>query len=467
MRSKAFLIVFSALQSFSLSAQQVVIKGFAPTYKGSVITAYSYQDLITYTPVKVGSDRVTDSGRFAIIIPTIKQSQYLYLNINNQNGSIYITPGNTYHVIFPPPDSTHYQNPYVTHSTDLTFLISDSDNINGLIIDFNDQFDDFWQKHYLSFIKKQSTPVLDSFYVAMQHRYAKIQNPYFDGYVRYSIAELEVNTLEGPKTLGNKYLKGKPILYHNYEYMKFFNDYFNDYLEELSLGKQGTDVTRFIEGNDYEDLKEVLKINPLLKANDSLCELVLLKGLYEMYYKGDYQNNIKAMLNNIAVLTKINEDKIMAADILSSFSTVAKGASAPSFTLKDGQGQMGSSLDFRGRYLYLCFFKSNSETCLSELSVMAALYKKYGKKMYFVCVSEDDTYSDMTKFLEENKTFNWPFFYDEGGKILHAYDAKALPEFFLINAQGYFYQSPADGPSHGIEITFDRILPSKQKQPNQ
>lgn len=451
-----------------MSAQPVIIQGKAPTYKGSEIAAYSYKDLITYTPVKLGSDRVSDSGSFYIKLDNITQSQYMYLNIGNQNGSIYVAPGHTYHVIFPPLDTTHYQNPYTSHSTDLTFLINDTDNINNLIIDFNDHFDAFWAKNYLYIIKKQGTPFIDSFYVHMKDYYSTVHNPYFDGYMRYTIAELEVNTLEGAKTLGNKYLKNKPILYHNYEYMKFFNDYFNDYLEQLALGKHGPQVTGFIQQNDYANLMEVLKINPLLAGSDSLCELVLLKGLYELYYTGNYnQNNIKTLLENIKNLSKINEDRVIAADMLGSFSNLIKGAPSPDFTLKDAKGDMSSSLDFRGRYVYLCFFKSTSEACLSELTVMAALYKKYGKKMYFVCISEDKTYDDMKKFVEQNKTFDWPFLYDEGGKVLEKYNAKALPEFFLINQQGYFYMSPADGPSHGIELTFDRILPTKRKQTNE
>lgn len=457
-----FLGLFAALYS---SAQTVVIKGQALYYKGEEIAAYSYKDLITYTPVKIGSCQVNDSGLFSITLPGIKTSQYLYLNINNLNGSVYISPGHTYHVIFPPPDTTHYQNPYTTHSIELSFLIKDSDNINNLIIDFNNQFDDFWEHCYLFFLKKEAPPHLDSFYVAMQHRYDSIHNPYFKGYIQYTVAEIGINILEGPKTLGNKYLLNKPILYHNYEYMNFFNDYFNNYVEQYALTKEGKDINGYVNNGDYKGIKDVLKINPLLASNDSLCELVLLKGLYEMYYSGTYKKgNIKIVLHQIATQSHIEEDRIIASDILQSFSKVVSGAESPDFALADTNGVVHSILDFRGRYLYLCFFKSSSEASQSELMVITSLYKKYGKKIYFVCISEDPKLSDLKDFLRQNKAFTWPFLYDDNGKILQKYNVKSLPEFFMIDPKGRFYLSPADSPSHGIELTFNKLLERKKSR---
>lgn len=449
-------------------AQPVVIKGLAPSYEGKEISTYSYKDLITYTPVKIGSSQVNDSGRFSITIDGIKTTEYLYLSIGNEEGSIYVSPGSTYHVIFPAPDTTHYQNPFTTHVIDLTFIVRDSDNINNLIIDFNQQFDTMWNRCYIFFLQKRGPSHLDSFYVAMQHRFANVNNDYFKNYMRYNIAEIGINILEGPKVLGEKYMHGKPVLYHSYEYMKFFNDYFNDYVEQFSLTTKGEDINRYLQSADYSSMKEILKINPLLKANDSLCELVLLKGLYEMYYSGTYKKEeVKQMIGLVASNSKISESKIIANDMLNSFSTVIKGNNSPDFALKDTKGNISSILDYRGKYLYLCFFKSKSDQCLKELDVLSSLNKKYGKKVSFVCLSEDDKPTDLQAFLDQNKLFTWTFLYDEGGKVLDKYDVKSLPEFFLINPQGKFYLSPADSPSHGIELIFDKLFAEKKKNNNQ
>ncbi len=446
-------------------AQNVLIQGHADTWKGKIITAYTYQDLITNTPVLVGTGKVNDTGYFSLSIPNVKGNQYMYLNIENYNGSIYVSPGNSYHIIFPPPDSTNYQNPFVTHPIDLIFLNTDADNINSMVIDFNEQWDLFWRKYYTYFVRKEATAVLDSFRLTMVQRYSDVKNPYFIGYINYTIAEIEINILVGQKTLSNKFLKNKPILYHNYEYMKFFNDYFKDYLEQFAIErtKEGDEVNKFISNNDYPNLMEVLKINPLLRNSDSLCELVLLKGLYELYYSGDYnKDNIKTILHNLSLLTKIDEDKIIAQDMLNSFTEVASGGAAPEFTLKDMQGDLTSLIDFRGKYVYLCFFKSSIADCVSEMDVMSALRRQYGKKITFVCVSEDDDMADLQHFMDENKIYTWTFLYDKDKSVSKLYDVKTLPEFFLINPKGHFFRSPADAPSHGIQDTFDQIVARKK-----
>src|SRR3984957_3281276 len=273
------IFFFSFLSSFAFT-QAVVIEGTANTYKGKTISAYSYQDLITNTPVVVASDKVSDSGRFTLRLPNVTTTQYLYLNIENFNGSIYVSPGMSYNVIFPPPDSLHYQNPFVSHPVDLVFLNSKASDVNSMVIDFNEQWDLFWRKYYTYFVRKEAPAVLDSFRITMEQRYTDVKDQYFHGYLDYTIAEIEINILVGQKTLGKKYLKNKPVLYHNYEYMKFFNDYFKDYLSQFAMERasQDDEVNRFIKANDYPNLMEVLKINPVLRSNDSLCELVLLKG---------------------------------------------------------------------------------------------------------------------------------------------------------------------------------------------
>lgn len=441
-----------------LMAQSITIEGYAPYHKGKTVYLSTYKDFITYTPLQLASAEVNDSGKFQFQLDSLKQCTYVYLAIDNYKGDLYIAPGHIYQVEFPAPDSTYYQNPYIEHSINLVFYIRDTTGINNLIMDFNTQFDGFWEKNYQNFVKRQAAHCLDSFYNAMLIRYKNINNPDFRGYMIYSIAEMENNILEGQKTLGEKYIKGKPILYNNYQYMQFFNDYFKDYMKDFTFTMEGGDINKFIAKADYPDLVQVMQINHLLR-NDSLCELVILKGLYEFYYSGEYdKGNIKLLLKVIAGSTKIAEDKIIAQDMLASFSGIVKGGVAPDFALKDSKGDVNSILDFRGKYLYLGFFKTTSTASVSQLEVIPALYKQFRKKINFVFISEDDNYNDLVNFLNANKSFNCStFLWDEKHRVMQKYDAKILPEYFLITPEGKFFRSPADDPSHGIEATFEDI----------
>lgn len=462
---RIYIAACIALLPVWMMSQSATIEGYAPHYKGKTVNVSTYKDFITFTPLQIASAQVNDSGKFTFHLDSLKHCTYLYLSIDNYKGDLYAVPGNLYQVEFPAPDSDHYQNPFVEHSVNLVFYITDTMEVNNLIMDFNTQFDIFWAKNYQYFVKMRAAHCVDSFYTAMLLRYKNINNPDFTGYMTYTIAEISNNILEGEKTLGEKYIKGKPILYNNYEYMQFFNDYFKDYMKNFTFTMEGGDINKFIEKSDYPDLMEVLKINHLLR-NDSLCELVLLKGLYEFYYSGDYdKENIKILLRIIKGATKIEEDRIIADDMLASFSGIIKGGDAPDFALKDSKGEVNSILDFRGKYVYLSFFKTTSSASISQMEVLPALYKRFGKKINFVFISEDDNYNDLIKFLGANKNFNWTFLWDEKHRVMQEYDAKSLPEYYLVNPQGKFFRSPADDPSHGIETTFEDITkPVKEKK---
>ena len=449
---------------FQLQAQSATIEGYAPDYKGKTVYLSAYKDFITYTPVQINSTSISDSGKFKFNVDGLKSCTFIYLSIDNLKGDLYIVPNNYYRVVFPAPDTDHYLNPYVQHKVDLDLFIDDSNEVNNLIMDFNAQFDKFWARNYVHFLKKQAPKYVDSFYAAMLARYRSRTNPEFNGYMTYTLAEIGNNILEGEKTLGEKYLKGKPILYGKNEYMEFFNDYFKGYMRNFMYTREGVDIVKYINNPDYNGLMDVLKINRLLR-NDSLCELVLLKGLYEFYYSGGFdQENIKILLRTIANSSKIDEDKIIANDMLASFSGVVKGGNAPDFAMKDSKGIVNSIIDYRGKFLYLAFFKTTSSASVSQMEVLPALYKQYGKKINFVFISEDENYTDLTDFLKTNKNFTWTFLWDEKHKVMTQYDVKTFPEYFLVSPTGKFFRSPADDPSHGIENTFSDITkPVKQK----
>ncbi|HEY1037877.1 MAG TPA: hypothetical protein VGF30_00650, partial [Bacteroidia bacterium] len=141
------LLCFLFLSSVShYKAQTSYVVGKAPSYKGKEISLHTYSDLITYTTVKESFDTVDASGKFELST-TIKNPQATIVRIENQVAKLYMLTLFKYGVVFPSPDSLEYQNPNTDHSTDL-IIIGDSTELNARIIDFNEQFDIFWEKNY-------------------------------------------------------------------------------------------------------------------------------------------------------------------------------------------------------------------------------------------------------------------------------------------------------------------------------
>ncbi|MEO6884645.1 MAG: TlpA disulfide reductase family protein [Bacteroidia bacterium] len=445
--------------------ENVTITGFAKNYIGQKIGAYSFSDMITYTERELAVTTVNDSGFFELNLYT-PNTKYIYLRIGHVKADMYVDPNQSYQSIFPARDSVRFVNPNVEQEVDLTLFLKDKDTteINSLIIDFNKDFDVFWQNNYQYFVKKVSHVPLENFKSEMQKKYASVQNNYFHAYIDYTFASLEENTFQSQKKLTCEYIYNRPVHNESYEYMTFFNHYFTKYLQVFSSTQKGTQVYAEInDSNSYSGLMEVMKRDTLLK-NDSLCELVLLKGLSELYYiHGFKAANIISILEYVKENSAIEIDKKIAENILNSFSKLQKGAAAPNFSLPDKEDIVMHLSDFKGKYIYLSFIETSSAASLQEMSVMEDLNKKYGKKIKFITVFTDKNVLSMKKYLAANPKYNWTSLYNgKEEKLLDKYDVLMLPMFFLISPSGNFVESPADSPSGGIESILYKITKEKK-----
>lgn len=451
--------------SLSAVAQTSVIDGRAPAYKGQEVALYSFSDLITYTQTKEAFDTVDQKGVFELKTK-VEHPQAFRVKIGNQSGKIYMLENYKYGIIFPELlDSSNYQNPNAEQSIDL-IINSDSTELNARIIDFNVQFEKFWVKNYKYFVAKKIQTRLDSFELKMEKRYADVNSTYLKTYIRYTFALMNDNIGRHRNYIAYKYVLNKPIAYDHYEYMEFFNQYFKSYLQQLSVGKFGNDILDNInEQPDYVLLNETLKKDLLLSSSDSLRELVLLKGLYELYYTpGFKKENIIVLVDQAKAKTK-NKDHIKIADnILRLFRNLQNGVVAPDFRLKDAKGNEHSLSEFNDRYIYLDFFSPNSLQSMQEMKKLEEIKNKYNGKVIFISICMDGTEEEFKEFVKKNPKYNWLLLYGAAERsVLDAYMVKAPALYYLINREGFLVQSPASAPSEGIELKFKEMFKVKHR----
>jgi len=384
---------------------------------------------------------------------------------------LYVEPGRTYEVDFPRKDSTRLLNANVDQDGDLnihpitgkTKGSIDTTELNWLIIDYNLRYEDFWKKNYQSFLIKRMRAPLDSFRRAMNAHYAPIRNPYFKTFMDYNIASTQVSTLESQNFISRDYLQHRKIEYRNYEYMTFFNQFFDKYFYEFALKPTGASVFDAInQKGDEGELMSALKTAPYL-GNDTIRELLLLKGLYENYNNKEFnRHRMVQILDEVSKKSKIPEHRLIARNIIARFTVLKRGTDAPAFTLPDKSGKMVSLSDYKGKYVYLCFGKSNSPSCISDLLVLEEVNKKY-PLIQVVSIMTDDNPEEMKKLLKQNPKFRWTFL--EGGsqeELKHKYSIYSEPYYFLIGPTGKLLLSPAPGPYDGLEEIFYDITKKKE-----
>jgi peroxiredoxin len=458
-----YLTLLFLLLALIAPAQNITIKGAAEGYKGKEISASIYDDLITYRPVKQAATTIGSDGTFELKVNT-PAVQRMFLSIENKKAHLYASPGSSYEVVFPVPDTAEYHNPNVEELVNLNWKFRDTLDLNALIIHYNMFFEYFYSNHYEYFVTGKAFVVLDSFRVQAKDRYKNVKNEYFQSYIEYNIASLRASFSRNEKSV-LKDISKRAVLERNYEYMDLFNYAFKDHFQKLLLSPRAQKLAAAInELNSYTALNEVLAKDEML-ANDTLRELVMLKGLRDAYNTGDFRKeNIQDILGQIAVNSKISEHRKIASNISHMFTSLDLGSIAPEFELPDKTGKLVSLSGFKDKYIYISFFTSECTVCQQELKAIPDLKKQFGDKVVFISISLDENIDAMKSFLEKNPKYNWYFLYaGNDPKIREDYGIKTSPVFFLVNTFGKLERYPAASPSQGIEDVLKQIFKKKEK----
>lgn len=463
-------IIFILLISFHLLsvAQKVTIRGSAPSYEYNEISVWVTSDYISNIQHQLTYSVVDSLGNFLLELDT-KEIQQVTLKIDKKIASMFIEPDANYEVVFFRPDSTTYQNPNIEQDVKLSIKLKSKTEINALTMDYDKRFDDFLSFYYPSFVKRSPEKAIDSFKLAIHNYYAAVKNNYLTTYVTYSIATMEEKIKKSEKKLFSTYLERRPIQYTNPEYMNFFNAFYKQKLQRLALSKIGDAI--YFQINDrgsYEGILHVLQRDPFLQ-NDTIAELVLLKGMKESYYDGTFKkSSIVPILQQIKAESKIVIHQQIAGNILNSFSKLKPGATAPHFTLPDKNGVTASLDELRAKkYVYVTFFSSSCTECMQQMKVLPSLKKTYGERINFVSISIDKSPEELRDFCAKNPKYDWFFLFDNTRGILKEdYEIQTLPSYFLINPEGKFVQVPAESPNEDIDRAFYDIVKPKAKLHN-
>lgn len=460
MRAAIFYILFSFSHFLSFGGQSL-IQGNAPDYKGKFARLYVYDDYITYTEKELTSTRVGLDGKFELWF-TVSETQYAFIRIDNELVDIYIEKDKKYKMDFPPPTQNKgAANPLSERNyRKLRMLEKDSTSLNLAVLKFNKLYDDFLLNNKELLVrrgmndKKLLHDRLATFRDEVGEEFSFSQNEYLRAHILYSIAQLEMTTMTGDDKLFKDYLE-KPFLEKNYEYMRFFHQYFEKHLEMFRLTEKGRGFADAV--NKFSGLD---KINDVLNGNEKLRnkilrEAVLIDGIIQLYNNPDFKKDkLVKVLEALALEASTPYLKTAAANAKNLLTRNQPGTDAPDFSIRSHNNQLTSLKDFEGKYIYLHFTDINCQPCNAETKTVGDLHKKYGDKVQFVSVTINNDFEEVRDYIKRNG-YTWTFLIaGDNHKALEDYNVKSVPEYFLISKGGKFIQSPALRPDRGIDRTF-------------
>lgn len=460
-----FILIF-ILSAFICKSQNITIKGKAhASHIGKEIVLNDFTDYITYNIVKESSDTIDKDGYFELKLQS-KVTKPILININNLVGKLYVQPNFVYGIYFPAEDSTANHQEGTETTVDISVYGKDSTELNALIIDFNTQYNNLFLNStdkYLSPSKLNT--MLDTFLIATKKRYEYIKNPYFKNYLEYSFANFFSSTSRSKTFLNKQFIDKKAIQYHNFEYMQFFNAHFKGYLKAFASTKNGGNIYNSINAfADYKDLQNQFKEDKSI-TNDTLRELLVLKGLIDFYYSPDFDKiQVQSVIEQLYRETKFRENKEIAFNMLQTINQLQPGAKAPDFVANDKTGNEINLSSYKGKHIYLNFFSTESETSQKEMQKIIDLKKKFNDKVTFISVCLDDSTKSYRAYLKANPKQDWVILHQaKNSSAKQAYNIKTLSGFFFINPQMQLIQSPALMPSEGIEYKFNALFKPRRK----
>jgi len=465
------LLVFSYFILFA-AGEKTILTGNAPEYKNTIIEVYTYSDYITRTLEIIAADTVGPTGDFSIEF-VLDQTKLILLPLGTFQALMYAEPGKTYDIVLPgfhPKTMGDRLNPYY-EPTEIYLGVKNpgSNELNVDIQQFDQIYHEYVDENYYVIFRNAHQSDVDTVIQNIEKLFDTIPNSYFYNYRKYKYAWLKfISYMRDNRYITRDYYHNQPFLYFNPAYMDLFNQLFADYFSFYATTSEGERLfTDVVYAKSPDAIKQTFS-NNLVLVNDTLQELVMLKGLHDACYSPDYPlASLLITLDSVELLTKIPYHKTIAENIRKKVLQAREGYPAPWFSLTDTAGHLVKLTDFKGKYVYLNFCSVQSYSCQQDFELLKELYNKHKNDFSIVSISIDDDFAEAQTYFS-NHDYQWELLsYKNQPSVCDAYKIKAYPTYFLINPEGKLSMSPAALPAENFEWRFFLLLQNSKHKPNE
>jgi len=162
-------------------------------------------------------------------------------------------------------------------------------DLNVKIQDIDIKTDEFISENYRSLVYGvPPRQKIDSFLIELNTGYNIDNNDFLNSYLKYKNAHLKyLSRYNSSQEIARMYYFSSPVLYNNVSYMGLFKEVFKNFFKSFSDKKQGESYVRLVNQEAKLSLIENAIATNLNITNDTLIELLILKGIYDGFHNGD------------------------------------------------------------------------------------------------------------------------------------------------------------------------------------
>ncbi len=448
------LVLVSCLELTAQTLQWVTVTGHAPEYAGYDLVMRKVTNPISMETADLMVIRVDKKGDFEQQIE-LSRIAHASIDMGKFQGFIYLEPGQTYELVLPPfqprTDAERFNPYFVAEEIELGIVNEEAQGLNRSIHRFDAHLNRLYNANAVRIFSGSNVELANQLIQEIDST-NQCSEPYFQDYKQYAYGELRMIASKRNKRRAiYETFKGDSIDMQMPSFITAFNTYFKGFFNYY-FGEGLPDA--YTEGAAFDSLSIEIQKDTLF-ANPELAELVLLKGLYDGFYSGRYEEEPIIRLFKEAKEQGVSARiKQIADGLYKKVTWLRTGSEAPQFTLYRLDGKERSLSDYEGKFVYLNFMHTSNHTCKEDLKLIDVLYKQLKRELTIVTVIMDEDPTAAEQMIKGNK-FKWDFLhYGAMPKVALDYRIKALPAYFVIDPTQKLSLSPAPTPKESFTPIF-------------
>ncbi len=444
----------------AVRAQGVRLHGTAPDYSGFILNIETYSDFVTRSRRLMASFEVAPDGSFDIAFD-VDGTQYAFIDLGSMVAHVYLEPGADYEIVLPPyvhrADADRFNPFFVPEHIELGIANADGANLNKSIRNFDESFDEIYNRHAISLVRRRDVAMADSLMAVLDSVAARNPCPdsaFFAQHVSYRKARLFMAPrMRRQAQVWQRYFASGPVLWTCPAYWDALDMLYSDFVADYTRSRRGRDLARCFGMADctFDTLSAVLGADSLW-ARSEVRDVLLIKSLYNAKYTGTVASARADSLLLGAVATAADSTvRRFARSVCARINRLKPGTPAPDFSLYGIRDDRVSLADFAGRFVYLAFLHSDNFACRKDMTALSTLAKKYRKTMSVVGVMTDENFERFEAAFKKQKYAWTPLSFHAMQRVVTDYDVVALPAYFLVDPDGRLALSPAPAPTEDFE----------------
>lgn len=471
LRSKSIWICsFLCFLNFQLSAQDtILVQGSDLSWANAEVEVYYYTDYISSEKKLVTQFTVNDSGAFSFkfVVPS---TLLLHMETGSLQGAVFVEPGQFYELNLPKwnkPTKADSLNPfYEPFRFYFGLKNSHSKELNHLIAEFDLLYEDYLSTNFNNIRYYRRNSGVDEMVHFLDSLFLPVDSiEFFKAYKDYKIAKLlHIAYLHDDNYVVRDYYLNKKIHYNNPAYFSLFNGLFDNYLEAYMRTNDGArlgyDIAR---AKSYRRAMATLKSNLALR-NDTLRELVLIKGLRDALYKKTFPKaTVFQTLDSVRLQSTIEIHKEIVSNVISRAKVFQKGEEPPSFSVMNNDSSIFHFPFKSKRFVLLNFIDVESFEVQKALPQLNILVDKHKEVLEVVSVNLGGSFAKAEDYFRLHG-FKWRLVNGNSVAGLHdLYRIKAYPTYFLIDQQGKLALYPTPTLDNNFEWYFFNLLKQRER----